>query len=87
MVKAKYKPMYLIIIILTVLLFVGYFNAKKAYASELNEVYTLEEIYDKYDIPEGSRLNLNIMDINEHLLQLIQIIVTFILYVLINHLT
>lgn len=54
------KTIYLaIIIILIILLFVGFFNIKNAYASEtgLNDVYTIEEIYNMYEIPEAIRIN------------------------------
>lgn len=53
------KIIYLaIIIILVILLYFGYFR-RYAYASEtsLNEVYTIEEIYNMYNIPEERRVN------------------------------
>ena len=46
-----------VVIIVIILLFLGYPGVKKAYASELNEVYTIEEIYDMYDISEDIRVN------------------------------
>lgn len=59
MVKEKsIRTIYLaIIVVLIILLFVGFFNVKNVYASELNEVYTIEEIYDMYNIPEAIRIN------------------------------
>lgn len=54
------KTMYLaIIIILIILLFVGFYRVRYAYASEtgLNKVYTINEIYDMYGIPEEIRVN------------------------------
>lgn len=58
MAKSKsIKPIYLVIIvILIILLFVGFYY-KNAYASELNEVYTIEEIYDLYNISEDIRVS------------------------------
>ena len=48
--------LYLVVVLVCVFI-IGFFTAKNVYASELNEVYTIEEIYDMYDVPEENRIN------------------------------
>lgn len=60
MVKEKsIKIIYLAVVLISIiLLFVGCFSSKNAYASQKvpNKVYTIEEIYNMYNIPEEDRI-------------------------------
>ena len=46
-----------LIVVLACVFFMGFSVAKNAYASELNEIYTIEEIYDMYNILEDDRID------------------------------
>ena len=46
-----------LVVILACVFFIGFSTAKNVYASTLNDIYTIEEIYDMYDVPEENRIN------------------------------
>ena len=54
----KIRPIFVcIVIVMLCMFYVGFFSAKNVYASEMNEIYTIEEIYDMYNILEEDRVN------------------------------
>lgn len=54
----RIRPIFVcIVIVMLCMFFVGFFSAKNAYASSLNEIYTIEEIYDMYNVPVENRIN------------------------------
>lgn len=56
--KKNIKTIYIAVFVFMLsLLLIGLFNVKKAYASGLNEIYTIEELFDMFNIPEEKRID------------------------------